>query len=477
MCTSIIVGKHATKDGVLIVARNEDYEQNNWNKYLFASRKPQYASEDSDKCCVGNMWRLGNGLEIPVPECSYKYCSAADAMGQQEAQCYIGNHYFFEERGINEKNVAISATNSMGINDLAQQADPTVSVGIEESIILTLILPQAESAKQAVSLLGKYVERYGAAEANGITFADVNEIWYMEIGSGHHWIAVKVPDNQYLAVANCMCIRGIDIDDRENVMHSRDIFSFVQQNKLLENPQRNNFDFAGAFGYPGQSGDPEGNPYYNVDRLWLAQKLLTPSLKQPVRQNEYPLFLCPDEPVTIEKVTEVLRATYKGTELEGIANRPIGVVRTAESHIMVLDWRMPEKLQGVIWQTMGTPLGSPYMPVFAAIERLPKQYAMGNTDYDEESAYWKFRGSFSLAYSNCMDEKEQITEYWKSAEQKIYAFYNLFCNGIKQNQEPDEKTMLEKAECFSSGVMEHLEALAKEKRNELLTEISVCQTD
>ncbi|MCD5565568.1 C69 family dipeptidase [Lactobacillus delbrueckii] len=31
---------------------------------------------------------------------------------------------------------------------------------------------------------------------NGVIFSDKNEIWYMEIGSGHTWAAVRVPDNQ-----------------------------------------------------------------------------------------------------------------------------------------------------------------------------------------------------------------------------------------------------------------------------------------
>ena len=39
------------------------------------------------------------------------------------------------------------------------------------------------------------------------------------------------------------------------------------------------------------------------------------------------------------------------------------------------------------------------MPVFAMMKEIPEQYAFGNSEYDEESAYWKFRSLFSIADS------------------------------------------------------------------------------
>lgn len=477
MCTSVIAGKHATEDGTVIVARNEEFEQNNWNKYIIGRRSPQYVLESDSNCCVGTQWRLGNGLCVPIPQTAYQYCSIADALGQTEAVYNIGEHYFFEERGINEKNVAISATNSMGINDKASLADPTVNIGIEESVILTLILPQAENARQAVELLGSYVEEYGAVEANGISFADINEIWYMEIGSGHHWIAVKVPEDKYLVVANCMRIHGINLNDTDNVLHSTGIYEFVQKNQLLQNPDVESFDFASAFGYPGKSGDPEGDPYYNVDRLWLAQKILSPSVKQQVRQPEYPLFLSPDEAISVEKVAEVLRANYQGTELEGKAERPIGVVRTAESHIMILDETMPNELQGIIWQTIGTPLGCPYMPIFAEMQEMPKQYAMGASDYDEESAYWKFRSGFSIADKFGEEAVNERNKKWRQLEQQTFVEYEQLKAVIKTFYQQDKKLTLSMAEDFSLGILLRSEQMAEEMREQLLTKLAVDQKD
>lgn len=282
---------------------------------------------------AGGLWTLGNGLTVPVPRKAYSYSAMPDATGPTEATQAIGDRFFYEERGINGKNVAISATNSLSINDKAGKADPLLaSGGIAESVIPTLILPQVETAVEAVRLLGQYVEEHGASEVNGVLFGDPDGAWYFENGSAHHWIAVKVPDDGYLVVANGMRVHGIDLD-RPDVLCSRGLYDFVVQHELLERPDRSDFDFAKAFGVLGVP--------YNQDRIWLAQSILTPSCPQKTGEPQYPLFMKPDHPIRIQDIMKLLRATYEGTVLEGKATRPIGYVRTAESHILTLDRSMP----------------------------------------------------------------------------------------------------------------------------------------
>ena len=155
--------------------------------------------------CWGMAW------PVPVPNVAYSYSGTPDAGADAEATSAIGNHFYYEERGINEKNFAISATNSLSMNKSASTADPLVlEASVIEAIIPTLLLPQAQSAQHAITLLGQYVETHGAGEANGVLLADLTESWYFEIGSGHHWIAVKIPEDQYIAVAN-----GMRVSQRE----------------------------------------------------------------------------------------------------------------------------------------------------------------------------------------------------------------------------------------------------------------------
>lgn len=462
MCTSVVAGSRATAEGIIILSRNEDYVRNNWNKYMVFRPRPEYrcAPRPTD-----GWWTLGNGLKVPVPEKAYSYNAMPDAAGPAEATHAIGNRFFFEERGINEKNVAISATNSLTINDKAQKADPlNQGAGIAESVIPTLLLPQAGSALDAVKLLGHYVETYGASEVNGVLIGDPESAWYFENGSAHHWIAVRIPEDSYLIVANGMRVHGVDLDS-PGVLHSRGLYEFVVEHGLLERPDKRSFNFAKAFGVPG---DP-----YNEDRIWLAQSILTPSLQQKTREQQYPLFLKPDHPIQVQDVMKVLRATYEGTPLQGMANRPIGYVRTAESHIITLDRRMPPELRGLIWQAVSTPLGAPYMPLFAVMDDIPQGYRLGDNQYTQYAAYWAFRGLFALSEVNDKRYLPRIVSMWHAYEEQSLLELRHIRRMLQEMYDKEPCGAIGYARRYSTGIAYETVGVANNARNKLMTEITV----
>ena len=471
MCTSITAGKQATSDGLILISRNEDCLRNNWNKYLAYRPHPEYYVSSTasipNPVVTKTTWTLGNGLQVPLPKAMFAYSAAPDAIGGEEASASILNRFFYEERGINENNVAISATNSMeDINSRARHADqlPASQPGIAECIIPTLILPQAKTARHGVELLGHYVETYGASEENGVLIGDPNEAWYVEIGSAHHWVAVKIPQDCYLAVANSMRVHGVDLEDERNVLHSAGLFEFVAKHKLLENPDRHHFDFAKAFGTPGIPDD--------VDRIWLAQKLLTPSLHQKTRQGQYPLFLKPDRPIELRNVMSVLRATYQGTELEGKAKRPIGVERTGESHIITLNAAMPDPLQGMIWQAIGTPLGAPFMPFYCAMTDIPPAYAQGSSDYNPLSAYWAFRGLFALGSTDNGEFIHKIQAVWSEHESQFLSDQKYMQGLLRTMYAEEPNAAVAFAGNYSTGIAYQMVGVANYERNALMTKIT-----
>lgn len=476
ICTSVIAGKNATADHVIIVSRNEDYTQNNWNKYLKYRHKSQYQQQKANDPSIQE-WTLGNGLKVPIPKKSFSYNAIPDAAAKTEAQAPIGDYYYFEERGTNEKNVAISATNSMDANEKALAADPFVKVGLEESILLTLLLPQVETALEAVELLGHYVETFGAMEANGISIADPNEAWYFEIGSGHHWIAVKVPDDCYIGIANCMVVHDVNLNDIENVKYSKDLFTFVHTHHLLEAADEKNFNFAKAFGTPGSMVNNVYEPYYNVDRLWLIQSILTPSLEQAIQKDQYPMFLKPDHPIEVSDIMKVLRSNYKNTPLESSAKRPIGVVRTAESHIIVIDASMPTQLQCVIWQTLSSPLGTSYMPIFSHANPYPEEYACGNSDYSTECAYWNYRGSYTLANSLGADALIDFQNKLKLIEDCLIRQHNFFQTILKLMDSYNPSNAQKLAGQYSLNILDELNIFANTEFNIFITTTAIEQKD
>lgn len=462
MCTSIVAGSQATADGIILLSRNEDFTRNNWNKYMVFRPHPEYRCKPFS---TEERWTLGNGLTVQVPKKAFSYNAMPDAAGPAEATGAIGDRFFFEERGINERNVALSATNSLAINDQAAQADPLLpSGGIAECVIPTLILPQAETAIEAVELLGHYVEKYGASEVNGVLIGDPDGAWYFENGSAHHWIAVKVPDDSYLAVANGMRVHGVDLCS-SGVRCSSGLYDFVVRHKLLKRPDKSDFDFAKAFGVLG-------NPY-NQDRIWLAQSILTPSHSQKPREPQYPLFMKPDHPIHVQDVMKVLRATYEGTILDGKATRPIGYVRTAESHILTLDRGMPPELRGLIWQAISTPLGAPYMPFFAVMDDIPQGYRRGDNIYAQSSAYWAFRGLFALAEAYPRRYLPYVNRQWHKYEEQSVRELSHIRPMLKDMYSCDASVAITYAKRYSTGAAYETVGIANTDKNKLMTQITV----
>lgn len=449
-CTGIIVGKGATADGSIMIARNEDFGINNWNKYL--------AFRPAQKNEPGN-WTLGNGLVVPMPAEFYAYSAIPD----WDANTVDSAGKYYEERGINEFNVAISATTSAEVNDKAQKADPLVKKGVIEAVIPSLILPQVKTAKQGVELLGRYIEEFGAGEGNSLYIADPNEAWLMEIGSGHHWIAVKVPDDSYAMIANGLRVHGVDLGSAD-VLHSPKIVDFVKQNKLLDAVDPASFNFAKAFGVVGD--------VYNIDREWLGQKMLSASHKQASRQEQYPLFLKPDEKVTVNDVAELLSATYKGTELEKEGQRPIRVERQLESHIIQLRPEMPRELQGLIWQSFGVLPESVLIPLYSSLDNYPTAYTVGSDTYTDDSAYWQFRSLTSLAAADPDKYLPMLKATWDKEESKLYQQVSNLDMTLKSLYQQDKQAALDMAADYSYGQLQRTLTMATEIRYKMMTDLT-----
>ena len=76
--------------------------------------------------------------------------------------------------------------------------------------------------------LGKLIAKYGSPEGNGVIFSDKDDVWYMEIVTGHHWVAQRIPDDSYAVAANQVAIQQVDFNNPDNFMWSEGIQEFVE---------------------------------------------------------------------------------------------------------------------------------------------------------------------------------------------------------------------------------------------------------
>ena len=213
-CTTILVGRKASYDGSTLIARNEDSANGEFNPKRLVVVKP----EDQPRVYKSVL----SHVTVELPDNPMQYTSVPNADLREG---------IWGEAGVNEANVAMSATETLTSNERVLGADPMVELqkaqgkvgdadykpevpgGIGEEDFLTLVLPYIRSAREGVERLGALLEKYGTYEMNGVAFSDVNEIWWLETVGGHHWIAKRVPDEAYVVMPNQLGIDEFDLDD------------------------------------------------------------------------------------------------------------------------------------------------------------------------------------------------------------------------------------------------------------------------
>lgn len=384
-CTTILVGDKASTDGSFLVARNEDYSANNPKHFLVHPRVEHQKGEFKSHA---------NDFTYPLPETSLRYSAISD---------FDTNDLSMGEVGFNEAGVGMTATETIYNGQQVLKFDPYVEkTGITEDAIENVILPRIHSAREGVELLGKIIEEKGAGEGFGVAFVDQHEIWYLETGSGHQWMATKVPSDKYFVSANQGRLRTYVPDDTANYLGSKTLISFAEKHGLY-NPKDGAFDFHKAY-----SQDVENDVTYNYPRVWTVQHLFNPSLKTDIKDGTaFPVFLQPEHKISVADVQAALRNHYQGTSHDPYANanpkepyRPISVFRTQESHVLQVRPDLPKAIGEVEYVAIGMPSLSVYIPYYQGLEHYLPGYDKGTDNASQDSVSWKYRTLQTLVMQN-----------------------------------------------------------------------------
>lgn len=401
-CTSIMVGKKASMDGATYISRNEDRLNAIYPKRVIV----QPAVSNRHETYVSAY----NKMTMPYPESGYRYTSTPSV-----DQTTGPN----EEDGFNEKNVGMSATESVYANEKVLACDPYVKNGLAEDSLATLVLPYIDSAREGVKYLGKLVAEYGSTEGNGLQFNDKDEVWYMEVVTGHQWVAVRIPDDSYAVAANQVAIQDIDFEDSDNYMWADGIQNFVEKNNL--NPDFDRWDFRHIFGT-----DTEKDHHYNTPRVWFAQSFLNPSIEQDPESAEIPFIRKPERKITVEDIQYILKSHYNETKYDPLGSgnehdkktyRAISLSRTANSHILQMRDSDKNGASGVEWTGFGIPSFCPQVPFFTNAKEIDESYSYTPEKLDLKSAYWLYTTLAMVVESHYAEFVEQNLDYQKSLSQ------------------------------------------------------------
>lgn len=404
-CTMVIVGKDASADGSVLIARTEDYA-GGWAKHFVVN--PAETHEPGAR-----IEAYSNDMSWPLPAQTYKYISAQD---------WTTKWGRFHEFAINSEGVAVTATTTTSLNEKAAAVDPLVDDGLTEAFVTTLVAQRAATPREGVELVGEIVETNGTSESFGMAVANGSEAWLIEVGGGSHWVAARIPDDEYFVGANALRIGEVDLDSPD-YMGSADLISFAAENDLY-NPKAEEFDYAEAY------GTADDYAAYNYRRVWGGITFFgvedppwpgnSDRIPNP-KAHTYPLTLEPAEPISVADVMAFQRYHYDGTRYDVVTDkepleRPIGTPATIEAHVLQMRAEGPDPISDVAWVSMSTPLGSPYVPYYPAMDSFPEEYRQGTSSWDAESAYWQFRSVANLMFFdysefNATYVRPQLTEF------------------------------------------------------------------
>ena len=429
-CTTIIVGRQASIDGSIIIARNSDsYTVTRAKHFVLHPHHSGstifYSTKNNFSYDLGNIQLAYSGL--PYAETNDKS---------------------FEQVGTNELGVSISATETIQNNPDALAIDPMDKInGINEDSIVSVIMPLAKNAKDGIKLLGKIIETKGIAEGFGVAIADKNEVWYLETATGHRWVAVRIPHDSYFVATNQARIQELNLQDSENYLGSPDLVEFAVNNKLY-NSNENPFNFRMAY---GKFADKDYT--HNYPRIAELIRLYSGlNLDYQLPKGEYPLFLKPSKKLSVLDVEAGLSdhfqhfnsvASHDAYNLQNPKEtwRPISVFRATNSHVTQIMADKPAGIANVEYIALGMQSLSFFIPFYNGITTVPYAYTLGDAKADSSSAYWKFRKLQTLVMLNypkyAPEVHKQIMNFNKWLEQQqteVEKIYELTLNPEVLNQ-------------------------------------------
>ena len=428
-CCGFIIGRQLTKDGTTLFGRTEDYPyypnggKHNKNYVVVDAKTYNEGDQIEDE---------SNGFTYPHATNEMKYTATYDSARGD------GSNGAFGEHGFNEAGVSMTATVTAIPNKKVLTTDPLKADGLPEAAMLDVILPRVKTAREGVELLAKVIEEKGSAEGNVVVFADQNETWYMEILSGHQYVAVKVPEDKYAVFANTYYLGHVDLNDTENVIASKDVEKVAKESGNYKTDKDGNFHIAKSYG-------PEKYAEGDRSRTYAGITLLDPDSKVTYEDDEYELFRSPTDPnkkYTLEDAFALQRNRFEHLNGRFVPDDQIGVKKQGDdgsndtvrkdqykyalgnenvidAHVYQINPNLPKSFGGTVWLGMGPSRNTPYVPFYGNVKDTYEAFKPQTATYDPNSWYWTVWHIDQMAINNQDLFGKSIQNHWKALEEQL----------------------------------------------------------
>lgn len=444
-CTNFIVTKGASRDGSTMLVYTNDGE---WLYRLYLTGASVHPEGDSIE--FTNRY----GAKGKIAQVSHTFG-------------VVGFH-------MNEFQVAVGETTFVGREELWNK-----SKYLEYWHLMQLALERAKTAREAVLVMTDLAEEYGyGSEGESFSVIDPEEAWLLEMvgtgdgGEGAIWVAVKIPDGCISAHANMARIGIFPLDDPENCLYSSNVISFAIQKGYYDPNSGIPFHFNQVYNPPS----PERLKYCET-RVWRLFSRCAPSLdlspdyhRGVPDAERYPLWIKPDNKLSLEDVISLVRDHYEGTpydmtlgpdagpfgnpnrwrplawEVNGQSyswERPISTFNTAFSMIAQCRSWLPDPLGGILWFGVDDTYFTCYVPIYCGINRVPDPFAIGDINkFSWDSMWWVFNLVSNIANIRYAEMIQDIQPVQKALEHSFLSDQDSLTANLAMLDDTSIKEML-----------------------------------
>ena len=428
-CTNFIVGKKASADGSVICTYNAD----DYGLFINLCHYPAGTHPKGTMRKIFN-WDT-NKYQGVIPEAPQTYN-------------VIGN--------INEFQVSIAETTYGGREEMED------STGIlDYGSLIYLALQRSKTAREAIQVMTALAQTYGY-NSGGETFTicDPNEAWIMEMmgkgpdSKGVVWVALRVPDDAICAHANQSRITKFNMNDKANVLYSKDVVSFARSKGWFTGKDKD-FSWRDTYAKP-----TFGGRRFCDARVWSFfnhfandfDKYLPWALGKDKDAEDMPLWIVPNKKVSVQDVMACMRDHYENTPLAldsssvggGVwempyrptplrfkidgknyfNERPVSTQQTAFSYVAQLRSWLPREVGGVLW--FGNDDGNmvAYTPIYCGNTTQPECYNTPGADavtFSDKNAFWVCNWVSNMVYPRYNQMFPTLKEVRDSLENSYFA--------------------------------------------------------
>jgi len=436
-CTNFLITKGASVDGSTMITYAADSHTLYGELYYQPARDyPEGAMRDIYE------WDTGKYLG-QIPQVPHTYS-------------VIGN--------MNEFQLAIAETTYGGRSELSSQSGAIMDYGS----LIYVTLQRAKTAREAIDVMTTLVEDYGYySSGESFSIADPEEVWILElIGKGEGekgavWVAMKIPDGYISGHANQARITTFPLNDPKNCLYSKDVISFARE-KGWYNGTNKDFSFSDVY-----APVDFGGARFCDARVWAGFNKVASGMENYTQYamgkvehggendfptNRIPLWVMPDDKVSVQDVMGMMRDHFQGTELDmtndlgagpfklpyrwrGLTwevdsvqycnERAISTQQTGFSFVAQCRNWLPDPIGGILWFGVDDSYSSCYVPMYCGITEIPECFEVGNGDmltYSETSAFWAFNMVSNFAYLRYSDIIKDIQKVQSKLENKFVTY-------------------------------------------------------